>query len=60
MQEEEIAVEFVYYIEHGKFIPERYACEYSGFTAEKLHQEAGLTVPETFKRMACLAQETNS
>lgn len=54
MQAREIAVEFVYYIEHSDFIPERYASNFHGYTAKRISQETILTLLGAFNCMVYL------
>lgn len=54
MQAREIAVEFVYYIEHGEFIPEKYASNFHGYTAKKLSQSTFLSLLGAFNYMIYL------
>lgn len=54
MQAREVAVEFVYYIEHEGFIPDKYASVFSGYTAKGLMQERDCTVLEAFTYMVRL------
>ena len=49
-----IAFEFAYYIEHREFIPNKYATEYSGYTAEKLNERADLTLVGAFNYLIYL------
>lgn len=56
-QQQEIAVEFVYYIEHGDFIPEKYASIYSGYTAKRLKQEISLSELGAFNYMVYLKRK---
>lgn len=54
MQVREIAVEFVYYIEHGEFIPERYASNFHGYTAKQLNNKPFLSLLGAFNYMVYL------
>lgn len=54
MQAREIAVEFVYYIEHGEFIPERYASNFHGYTAKQLNNKPFLSLLGAFNYMVYL------
>lgn len=54
MQAREIAVEFVYYIEHGEFIPERYASNFHGYTAKQLNDKPFLSLLGAFNYMVYL------
>lgn len=60
MHTREIAIEFLYYIRYNRFIPERYASVFSGFTAEKLKKEFGLSTIGAFNYMAHLKYHPNS
>ncbi len=57
MQAREIAVEFVYYIEHGKFISEKYASIFYGYTAKQLYQETFLSLLGAFNYMIYLKKK---
>lgn len=54
MQAREVAVEFVYYIEHGEFIPERYASNFHGYTAKQLNNKPFLSLLGAFNYMVYL------
>lgn len=57
MQAREVAVEFIYYIEHGEFIPEKYANNFHGYTAKRLYQETFLSLLGAFNYMAYLKRK---
>jgi len=54
MQVEYIACEFVYFIEHGTFVPPHLACVFEGYTAQRLYEETSLTVLGAFNYMVYL------
>lgn len=50
----DIAFEFYYHMEFKDFLPDKYACCFSGFTAKQLYTETSLPLPETFQYMVYL------
>lgn len=54
MQAREVVVEFVYFIEHEDFMPDKYATAFSGYTARRLMQERDCTDIEAFTYMVRL------
>lgn len=51
MQVEAVAFEFVYYLEHGSFVPELFAYSYKGYSAKKIWEEFELTIFASFNYM---------
>lgn len=54
LQNKTIAFEFVYYIEHQQFVPDKYATKYSEYTAKILSEHADLTLLGAFNYMVYL------
>ena len=49
-----VAFEFAYYVEHGDFLPDKYACTAYGYTAKRLSHETSLTILGAFNYMIYL------
>ena len=56
-QNKYVAFEFLYYIENGVFVPEKYATEYYGYTVEKLFQRDDLTLLGAFNYLIYLQKK---
>lgn len=56
-QNKYVAFEFLYYIENGVFVPEKYATNYYGYTAEKLSQRDDLTLLGAFNYLIYLQKK---
>ena len=54
LQNKTIAFEFVYYIEHHQFVPDKYAAKYSGYTVKNLSDREDLTLLGAFNYMVYL------
>ncbi len=50
----DIAFEFFYYLENNSFVPDKYACCFSGYTAKRLFTEHSMTLPGAFQYMVYL------
>lgn len=55
----DITLEFLFYIEFGDFVPNKYACVYSGYTAKRINAETYLTVLGAFNYMIYLKRKPN-
>lgn len=49
-----IAFEFLYFIENGNFVPDKYANVFSGYTAKRISTETDLTILGAFNYMVFL------
>lgn len=56
-QNKYVAFEFLYYIENGVFVPEKYATEYYGYTVAKLSQRDDLTLLGAFNYLIYLQKK---
>lgn len=56
-QNKYVVFEFLYYIENGVFVPEKFATEYYGYTVEKLSQLDNLTILGAFNYMIYLQKK---
>lgn len=54
MQVKIIAFEYFYLIKHSKYVPDRFAMEFSGCTVKRLQQETSLTELGAFNYMIYL------
>lgn len=54
LQNKTIAFEFVYYLEHLEFVPDKYAAKYSEYTVKKLSEREDLTLLGAFNYMVYL------
>ena len=57
LQIKTVAFEYFYLLKHGKYIPDKYAENYSGYTAKRLKQETGLTELGAFNYMVYLKRK---
>lgn len=57
LQEKYIAFEFLYYVEHGEFVPDCFACNFSGYTAKDIYHETELTILGAFNYMVYLKKK---
>lgn len=57
LQVKNIAFEFSYYVEMGDFVPDKYACNHSGYTAKRLKAETELTTLGAFNYMVYLKRK---
>lgn len=54
LQVKVIAFEYSYFIEHGEYVPDKFASNFGGYTAKKIHKETRLTVLGAFNYMVYL------
>lgn len=54
LQVKVIAFEFLYFIENGNFVPDKYASVFSGYTAKRILTETDLTILGAFNYMVFL------
>ncbi len=52
-----IAFEYSYFIEHGDYVPDKYASVYSGYTAKRISSETDLTILGAFNCMVYLKRK---
>lgn len=57
LQVKDIAFEYWYFIKYGDFIPDKFAENYSGYTAKRLKQETSLTELGAFNYMVYLKRK---
>lgn len=57
LQVKPVAFEYFYLLKHGKYIPDKYAENYSGYTAKRLKQETSLTELGAFNYMVYLKRK---
>ena len=51
-----IVFEFLYFIENGNYVPDKYASVFSGYTAKRISTETDLTILGAFNYMVFLKQ----
>lgn len=51
LQVKVIAFEYSYFIEHGEYVPDKFASNFGGYTAKRIHGETRLTVLGAFNYM---------